>query len=126
MEVIRLGICTVYEEPQFNLNPSTARLAVMLWPESPVVSTVIEFVPCPLVIVPAETVQFKTGVMPGVPPLTVAVNATGAPTGLVSGALIVMFGQSTGGGGHSRTTTFVEVKATQPSSRLLSTSTRAV
>jgi hypothetical protein len=36
------------------------------------------------------------------------------------------FGQTTGGGGHGRTITFVEVKATQPSLRLLSTSMVAV
>src|ERR687884_1368385 len=74
---------------------------------------------------PALTVQLYTGEMPGVPPVTLAVKVTGAPTATVSGPEIVMFGQ-TGTMGQSLTTIFVEVKATQPSSRLLSTSTLAV
>src|ERR687884_173387 len=74
---------------------------------------------------PALTVQLYTGEMPGVPPVTLAVKVTGAPTATVSGPEIVMFGQ-TGTMGQSLMTIFVEVKATQPSSRLLSTSTRAV
>ena len=50
---------------------------------------------------------------PAVPPLAEAVNVMGAPACCTSGHDIVTFGQTGRGGGHVRTTTFVEVNAVQ-------------
>lgn len=39
--------------------PPTSTVAVKVWPPNPVLSKVIDAVPCPAVIFPADTVQLK-------------------------------------------------------------------
>jgi hypothetical protein len=91
------------------------------------VSTEIELVPWPLLMVPAETVQLKVGVTFGSPSETFAVNVIGVPGFNGSdGQLTLTVGH--GGGGiasHSQrlTVTVVDVKAIQPQPSSTSTVT---
>src|SRR5919112_3017021 len=95
---------------------------------TPVVSTVMDEVPWPLLMVPAETVQLKVGVTFGSPPETFAVNVTGVP-GLTGsdGQLTLTVGHGGGVGlttqSQAVTPTVVEVKAIQPQPSSTSTVT---
>ena len=59
---------------QSRAKPPTSTVAVTVCPPIPVVSTLMLEVPCPELIVPAETVQLNVGVTFALPPLTFAVN----------------------------------------------------
>src|SRR5207302_8491134 len=67
---------------QVGSTPPISTVAVTDWPPRPFVSTVIELVPWPLVIVPAETVQLYVSETVGVPcvnrAVTVAVESGAA------------------------------------------------
>src|SRR4029077_3509188 len=65
-------------------SPPSSTVAVTLWPPSPALSTVMEDVPWPLLIVPAETVQLYVTFAS---PLTEAVKVIGAPSSTSDGQL---------------------------------------
>jgi hypothetical protein len=91
------GIEVVHEADvvQLRLKPPTSTVAVTVeLAGRPVVSTVIELVPWPLEIVPAETVQLKVGVTSGEPLSMVAVKVIGLPAGTVSGQETLTVGQA--------------------------------
>jgi hypothetical protein len=87
----------------------TVTVAVMVVPAArPVVSTVMEDVPWPLVMVPAETDQLKVGVTPMSPPVTSAVKVAGCPHVTLSEQEMLTVGHAGGGRlmqGHLRTVT---------------------
>src|SRR5262245_38098591 len=96
----------------------------MVWPEHPVVSTVMLLVPWPLMIFPQVTVQSYVGVIPGagVPPVMVVEKVAVSPSFTDSGQEILMVGQTGGGGGQASTTIGTDEKATQLMSLPSSTS----
>src|SRR5690349_15314147 len=96
----------------------------MVWPEHPVVSTVICGVPWPVMILPHETVHSYDVVMPaaGRPPLMGVEKVAISPSFTDSGQLILIVGQAGGGGGQSSTTIGTDENATQLMSLPSSTS----
>ena len=83
---------------QIGSAPPMLTVAVTLWPERPVVSTVIVEVPWPLLIVPAETDQLYVHVAPGAPPDTEAVYVIGWLASTSVGQLTETTGHGGGGG----------------------------
>ena len=65
-------------------SPPSSTVAVTLWPPIPAVSTVMEDVPWPLLIVPAETVQLYVTFMLSAPE---ALKVIGAPWSTSAGQL---------------------------------------
>src|SRR5438067_11981602 len=70
-------------------SPPTSTVAVKGWFPNPVLSTVIDTVPCPSMIFPADTVQLKVILVEG---LMFAVNLRVEP--------LLVSGQFTENGGH--------------------------
>src|ERR1041385_4120341 len=79
---------------QVGSTPPTSTVAVTVWPPRPFVSTVIEEVPWPLVIVPAETVQLYVGVTCGVPCVKFAVKVIELPSETSDGQVTFTVGHT--------------------------------
>src|SRR6266404_6857632 len=78
--------------PQLSGSPPTFTVAVKGWPSNPVLSTVIDVVPCPAMIFPADTVQLKVSFADGSPPDTFAAKVSEEPM-LESGQVTTTTGQ---------------------------------
>src|SRR3712207_5607856 len=95
-------VVALFEVEHERSKPPQSTVAVTACPPVLDVSTVMLDVPWPLVIVPAETVQWKVGVTFGSPPERLAVKVIGSPASTVSGPITLKVGQA-GGGGHAAT-----------------------
>jgi hypothetical protein len=78
--------------PQLFGRPPTSTVAVKDCPPPPDLSTMIEAVPCPLAIFPADTVQLKVSLADGSPVVIFAENVSVGPS-LKSGQATVTTGQ---------------------------------
>src|ERR1700754_1016829 len=74
-------------------NPPTSTVAVTVIPPIPAVSTMMVGVPCPELIVPAETVQLNVGDTVSSPPFTLTVNVRSFPASTESGQVTLIIGQ---------------------------------
>src|SRR5258708_3046450 len=87
------GLTCVLHEAVFAQDgsiPPSSTVAVTVWPPSPAVSTVMDDVPWPLLIVPVETVQLYVTFMSPAPE---ALKVIGAPSSTSAGQLTDTVGQ---------------------------------
>jgi hypothetical protein len=99
-------------------SPPSSTVAVTVWPPVPVVSTVMEDVPWPLLMVPAETDQLYVTFMSPAPE---AVKVIGAPCSTSAGQLTEMVGHGGTQPVHSAMVTVVVLCAVCPLPSLTST-----